>query len=111
MREQSTMWSGIVGGRGERQPLPAREREAALRRVGPQHGLEVRVGLCRFESRQPSFMHHAVAPDASSAVELVSPRVKARLCHERTGCDVLVVVGLGAMVPGCCDASVSLGHK
>lgn len=71
MREQSTMWSGIVGGRGERQPLPAREREAALRRVGPQHGLEVRVGLCRFESRQPSFMHHFVASDASPAVELL----------------------------------------
>lgn len=95
------------------QPLQprAREREAALRRVGPQHGLEVRVGLCRFESRQPSSMHHFVAYDASPAVELLSPRVEARLCHERTGCDVLVVVGPGAMVSGCCDASVSLEHK
>jgi hypothetical protein len=58
-------------------PLP-HAREAALCRVGATARTEVRVELCRFESRQPSFMHDIVTADAGFAVELVLVRWRTR---------------------------------
>jgi hypothetical protein len=69
-KEHSGEW---YSGWARRETAPPTRVSVRLHFVasGPQHGLEVRVELCRFESRQPSLMHHFVTADASPAVELV----------------------------------------
>lgn len=51
---------------------------AALWRVEPQHGLEVRVGLCQIETASHLSCMITVASGASPAVELVSMRLPTR---------------------------------
>ena len=100
MRGQSTMWSGIVGGRGERQPLPRRV-SVRLHFVasGPQHGRKFVLNFA--VSRAASHLSCTMSLQLTPVLPLnwfccALPRVEARICRERTGYSVPVV---GAMVP------------
>jgi hypothetical protein len=91
-------------------PLP-HAREAALCRVGPQHGLEFVSNFAVL--RAASHLSCTISLQLTPVLPLnwfrcAGARVKARLCHERSGYNVSSRKGWAPCFPRFCHATIRL---
>ena len=113
MRGQSTIWSGIVGGRGERQCSPSHTRVSVrLHFVASAHSTDWKFVLDFAVSRAASHLSCTISLHLTPVLPLNAFPTRRSTSLSRKDWPLCVGSGrLCAIVSGSCDASVFLEHK